>query len=95
MTDHLRHRQAQYIADVVNHHTQEVNQLIGLYKQQAASLDQLTDIMARLTRVLEQVSGEFTKEHPPLVPVPRTNGKNPLPFFIGPHSGSATGSSEG
>lgn len=94
MTDHLRHRQAQYIADVVIHHTQEVNQLIGLFKQQAASLDQLTDIMARLTRVLEHVSGEFTKENQPLSPVRHSNGRSPLPYFMGPHSGSARGPSE-
>ena len=51
MTDHIRHRQAQNIADVVMHHTHEVNELIGLYKQQAASLDQLTDIMARVLEI--------------------------------------------
>ncbi len=94
MTDQLRHRQAQYIADVVIHHTQEVNQLIGLFKQQAASLDQLTDIMSRLTRVLEHVSSEFSKESRPLTPPRQTNGKGPLPFFMGGHRGSTRGSSE-
>jgi hypothetical protein len=94
MTDHLRHRQAQYIADVVIHHTQEVNQLIGLFKQQAASLDQLTDIMSRLTRVLEHVSGEFAKESRPWPPAFHSNGKSPLPFFMGPQPGSTRDSSE-
>lgn len=94
MTDQLRHRQAQYIADVVIHHTQEVNQLIGLFKRQAASLDQLTDIMARLTRVLEHVSGEFAKETPPSPPTRYANGHHPLPIFMGSHFGSTRGSSE-
>ena len=94
MTDQFRHHQAQYIADLVIHHTQEVNQLIGLFKRQAASLDQLTDIMARLTRVLEQVSGEFVKESRSSPTVRHTNGKRPLPFFIGPHPGSTRDASE-
>lgn len=94
MTDHVRHRQAQHISDVVIHHTQEVNQLIGLYKQQAASLDQLTDMMARLTRILENVSSEFAKENG-IVPVARhTHSRSPLPLFMGRQSGTMRDSSE-
>ncbi len=94
MTDHIRHRQAQNIADVVMHHTQEVNELIGLYKQQAASLDQLTDIMARLTRVLENVSNEISKETTGLNSSNQANGKSVFPLFMGRHSRSTRGSSE-
>jgi methyl-accepting chemotaxis protein len=94
MTDHTRHRQAQNIADVVMHHTQEVNELIGLYKQQAASLDQLTDIMARLTRVLENVSSEISKETTGLNSSNQANGKGVFPLFMGRHSRSTRGSSE-
>lgn len=94
MTDYVRQHQAQSISDVVMHHTREVNQLIGLYKQQAASLDQLTDMMARLTRILETVSHELSKESG-IVPAPRhTHAKNPLPFFMGRQSGIMRGSSE-
>ena len=94
MADHIGHRQAQNIADVVMHHTQEVNELIGLYKQQAASLDQLTDIMARLTRVLENVSSEISKGTSGLNASSQGNGKGVFPLFMGRHSGSMRGSSE-
>ena len=94
MTDHIRHRQAQNIADVVMHHTQEVNELIGLYKQQAASLDQLTDIMARLTRVLENVSSQISKETRGLNSPNQVNGKGVFPLFMGRHSHSTRDSSE-
>lgn len=94
MTDHVRHRQAQYISDVVIHHTQEVNQLIGLFKQQAASLDQLTDMMARLTRILENVSREFSKESSLSTSARHRNGTSPLPFFMGRQSGTTRDPSE-
>ncbi len=93
MTDHIRHHQAQNIADVVMHHTQEVSELIGLYKQQAASLDQLTDIMARLTRVLENVSSQISKETRGLNSN-QVNGKGVFPLFMGRHSHSTHDSSE-
>ena len=94
MTDHVRHRQAQYISEVVIHHTQEVNQLIGLYKQQAASLDQLTDIMARLTRILENVSSAFARENGNVPAVRHSHARSPLPFFMGGQSDVMQGSSE-
>lgn len=94
MADHNGHLQARNIADVVMHHTQEVNELIGLYKQQAASLDQLTDIMARLTRVLEHVSSEISHGTRGLNASNPANGKGVLPLFMGRHSRSMRDSSE-
>lgn len=94
MADRMGHLQAQNIADVVMHHTQEVNELIGLYKQQAASLDQLTDIMARLTRVLENVSSEISNGTTGFNAANPSNGKGVLPLFMGRHSRSVRDSSE-
>ena len=94
MTDHVRHRQVQHISDVVIHHTREVNQLIGLYKQQAASLDQLTDMMVRLTRILEHVSDEFAKENGIVPALHPSRTRSPLPFFMGRQSSAMPDSSE-
>ncbi len=83
MTDLSRGYQAQLIADVVVQHTREVDELIRLFKKQAESLDQLTEMMIRLTRVLENVSCEFAANAEPFNQRDDPVGRGALPFFIG------------